>query len=174
MNNDDVPIFLITVDGVHCRLNEPKHPTKSKNPGFYSHKFHQAALDYELAVSIFENKLVWMNGPFPSGKHDINVFRERGGLKEKIPPGKKVIGDNGYRGEPGIISTPNNRHDTLEVRKFKSRARARHESFNARIKIFQCLNARFRHGIEKHQICFEAVCVICQYQLENGSPLFDV
>ena len=34
-------------------------------------------------------------------------FAKKGGLKEKILPGKKVIGDNGYHGEPGIISTPN-------------------------------------------------------------------
>jgi O6-methylguanine-DNA--protein-cysteine methyltransferase len=90
-----------------------------------------------------------------------------------IPPGKKVIADKGYRGEKDIISTPSSQ-DPPELRKFKSRARARHESFNARIKNFRCLDMRFRHGIEKHKIVFEAVCVICQYQLENGSPLFDV
>ena len=28
--------------------------------------------------------------------------------------------------------------------------------------------------MDKHKICFEAVCVIVQFQLENGSPLFDV
>jgi hypothetical protein len=27
---------------------------------------------------------------------------------------------------------------------------------------------------EKHRFAFEAVCVICQYQLENGLPLLDV
>jgi len=113
-----------------------------------------------------------MNGPFPAGNPDINVFRQ--GLKEKIPAGKMVIGDNGYRGEKNIISTPNNAHDPAELRKFKSRARARHETFNSRLKNFLCLEDRFRHGIEKHRIVFEAICVICQYQLENGSPLFDV
>ena len=56
----------------------------------------------------------------------------------------------------------------------QSRARARHETFNGRIKNFGCLDDRFRHGMEKHKICFEAVCVIVQYQLENGSPLFDI
>jgi len=85
----------------------------------------------------------------------------------------KVIGDNGYRGERGVVSTPN-AHDPEELRKFKSRARARHESFNGRIKNFRCLDVRFRHGIAKHKMVFEAVCVIVQYQLENGSPLFDV
>ena len=157
---------------MHCRVGEPKHPTHSKNPRFYSHKFNQAGLDYELGISVYHNALVWMNGPFPAGDHDMNVFRDKG-LKDKIPAGKKAIGDNGYRGEDAIIGTPN-AHDEAEVRKFKSRARSRHESFNARLKAFRCLDVRFRHGIEKHKIVFEAVCVICQYQLENGSPLFDV
>jgi hypothetical protein len=49
-----------------------------------------------------------------------------------------------------------------------------HETFNSRLKNFHCLDDRFRHGIDKHKICFEAICVIVQYQLENGSPLFDV
>ncbi len=52
-------------------MNEPKHPTMSKNPAFYSHKFGSAGLNYELGISVFENKLVWMNGPFKAGKPDI-------------------------------------------------------------------------------------------------------
>jgi hypothetical protein len=113
-----------------------------------------------------------MNGPFPAGDHDINVFGNKG-LKAKIPTGKKVIGDNGYRGEDAIISMPN-AHDPAEIQKFKSCAQSRNESFNAWLKVFWCLGVQFCHGIEKHRFAFEAVCVICQYQLENGSPLFDV
>ena len=162
---------MLSVDGVHCRIQEPKHPTESKDSTYYSHKFRQSGLDYELGIAAFENKLVWMNGPFKAGRHDITIFR-RAGLKDKIPPGHRVIADNGYKGEALVVSTPNS-HDPTILRKFKSRARARHESFNGRIKNFKCLEDRFRHGIIKHQIVFEAVCVICQYQLENGSPLFD-
>ena len=145
----------------------------SKNPKYYSHKFKQAGLNYEIAISIFESKLVWVNGPFKASEHDIAVFRKHGGLKDKIPAGKMGIGDKGYRGERGILSTPNS-HDPVELRKFKSRAWSRHETFNGRLKNFKCLDHRFRHGIHKHQIVFEAVCVIVQYQMENGSPLFDV
>ncbi|GKY90941.1 hypothetical protein MPSEU_000066900 [Mayamaea pseudoterrestris] len=172
MTNDASPIFIMTVDGIHCSINEPKHATRSKNPAFYSHKSNGPALDYELGISVFTNQLVWMNGPFPAGQPDIKIFREQG-LKDMIPQGKRVIGDNGYRGEKNIISTPNS-SDPAPVRKFKSRARARHETFNARIKAFHCIKQVFRHGIDKHKVAFEAVCVICQYQLENGSALFDV
>jgi hypothetical protein len=171
LNDEDNPIFIISVDGVHCHVNEPRHPTLSKNPKYYSHKSGQAGVDYELGISVFENRLVWMNGPYKASVHDITIFRDK--LMAKIPAGKKVIGDKGYRGEKAIISTPNS-HDPPDVRHFKSRARARQESFNSRIKFFACLENRFRHGLAKHKICFEAVCVIVQYQLENGSPLFDV
>ena len=91
-----------------------------------------------------------MNGPFPAGDHDITVFRNKG-LKDKIPAGKKAIGDNGYRGEDAIIRIPN-AHDEAELQKFISRTRSRHESFNARLKAFRCLDVRLRHGIEKHRI----------------------
>jgi hypothetical protein len=132
------PVFLITVDGVHCRVSEPKHPKQSKYPRFYSHKFNQAGVDYELGILVYHNALVWMNGPFPAGDHNINVFRNKG-LKAKIPTGKKVIGDNGYCGEDAIISTPN-AHYPAELRKFKSCAQSRHESFNAKLKVFWCLD----------------------------------
>jgi hypothetical protein len=106
--------------------------------------------------------------------HDLTIFRAANGLKEMIPQGKRVIADNGYTStqEQGILSTPNS-HDIREVRKFKSRARARHESFNGKVKNFRCLAEQFRHGVPNHKIVFEAVCIIVQYQLENGSPLFD-
>ena len=192
-------IFLYSVDGVHCRTNEAIHPTLAKNTKLFSHKFNQAGVGYELAVSLRENAFVWMNGPFVASKHDVTIFRENG-LKEQTPINKKGIADKGYQGEKDILCTPNSQ-DTAELRKFKvsaamsrrlpfavpeihivspilyhhqTRARARHETFNARIKNFACLDARFRHGMSKHKICFEAVCVIVQYQLENGAPLFDL
>jgi hypothetical protein len=187
------------VDGVHCRINELVHPTLAKNTKLYSHKFNQAGLDYELAVSIRESRLVWMNGPFDGSKHDITIFRER--LKEMTPLGKNGIADKGYRGEKGILCTPN-AYDNLALQKFKvskqaafffivfglcsalllmhadflkqTRARCRHETFNAKIKCYTCLDDRFRHGRDHHKQCFEAVCVIVQYQMENGAPLFDI
>ena len=63
---------------MHCRVNEPRDPILSKNPKYYSHKFKQSALNYELAVSVFESKLVWIRGPFPASKHDITIFKEEG------------------------------------------------------------------------------------------------
>jgi len=163
--------FTITVDGIHCRIGEPQHGTYSKNPKFYSHKFKQAGLDYEVAMSTFENKCVWINGPFPAGKNDVSVFRAA--LNQRMGNGKLGIADKGYRGEGDLLAVPTS-HDTPDVREFKSRALARHEKFNGQLKNFGCLSNQFRHDLSKHQPCFEAVAVICQYQLENGSPLITV
>ena len=146
------------------------HPMLSKNPKNYSHKTNQAALTYKLGILVYENKLVWIKGPKLASKHDITVFRE---LMTKVPAGKRAIGDNGYHGEPNTMSTPSS-WDPKKLHCFKSWARACHELFNGRINKFKCLSKRFHHGVHKHQICFEAICVIVQYQLENGSPLFDV
>jgi DDE superfamily endonuclease len=120
--DDPTPEFIMSVDGTHCRIFEPKHPTMSKNPKYYSHKFHQAGLNYEIGVSLFESRVVWVNGPFPAGQNDMKIFREQG-LMAAIPPGKLLTGDNGYRGLPYLISTPNPR-DPEELRVFKRRARA--------------------------------------------------
>ena len=158
-------IFFMSVDGVHFRFYD------SRDPAFYSHKFNQAALAYEIGIATRTSDVIWLNGPFPAGQHDITIFRKK--LKEMIPKGKKVIGDNGYRGEKKIIATPNS-HDPPALGKFKSRARSRHETFNGKIKAYMILDNRFRHGEEKHKTVFEAMCVIVQYQMELGSPLFDL
>jgi hypothetical protein len=161
-----------TVDGVHCRTRERGHPTLYRDTDQYSHKFHQAAFVYELAISIREPRLVHMAGPFDASVNDLKVFQEAG-LIDKVPPGKRGIADSAYSAESDVISY-RNPNDEREVKKFKARALARHESFNNRIKMFGCLEQRFRHKHEDHQMVFEAVCVIVQYQIDNGSPIFDV
>ena len=60
------------------------------------------------------------------------------------------------------------------MKKFKSGALLRHETFNGMTKRFKCLDGRFRHSPDRFAACFESVCVICQCQMENGQPLFDV
>ena len=169
-------MFPITVDGTHCRINEPCHPTMTKNSEYFSHKFGDAAHMYELAVSIFHNAIVHVSGPYPAATHDLAVFRQSlMGKLEKLE-GRKAIGDSGYQGESGegktvSISTT---QDSKAVRKFKGRAKARQESLNSRLKRFNIMDHRFRHRLDRHKLAFEAVVVILQYQLEDENPLFDV
>ena len=99
-------------------------------------------------------------------------------LKSKITPGKRAIGNEGcYVGYPDQIMTRNGL-DCDEVKMLKKRVKARHETFNSRLKGFGILNQAFRSTgpsrLEKHKATFEACCVIIQYEMDNGSPLFVV
>ena len=80
----------------------------------------------------------------------------------------KVIADNCYKGKGDLISTYNDL-DHVEVKKFKNRVLARHESFNSRLKNFACLTTKWRHGVETHVIAFKGCCVIAYYDIKFGS-----
>jgi DDE superfamily endonuclease len=166
-------IWVVTVDGTHCWIHEPIHPEWSQDKDYFSHKYAKAGMSYELAISISESKLVWMNGPFKAGASDARIFTNHGLQALLRTIGKKAIGDKGYNGYPKEVSTFN-AHDGRPVKKFKSRALKRHENFNNMTKRFKCLDGRFRHSPDRFKVCFEAVCVICQYQMENGMPLYDI
>ena len=166
---------IISIDGTDCHIWEPKHPTLSQDQTYWSHKFNKAALRYEIGISVYKSKCMWINGPFKCGmQQDLPNFKSA--LKDKIAPNKKAVSDRNYVStEPGmhILATPNPM-DSKELRRFKSRIHLHHETFNGRIKFFNCLALPFRHGIDKHKIAFEAVCVIVQYQMDNGAELYVV
>ena len=141
-------------------------------------------------TAIRRQNLVWVNGPVPSGaKHDGTIFR--GGTNEtkkskwlqsslyfKMPRGKKAVGDSGYKGISNVTITKSTQSKGLK--KFLTRAKQRQETFHTRLKSFNVLGHRFRHGsstknkMELHKMCVEAICVIVQYDLKNGHPLFEV
>jgi hypothetical protein len=164
--------WIISVDGTHFWIQEPSHPEWSMDTTFYSHKFNKAGLNYELGILLFGG-LIWMNGSFPAATGDITIFVSKG-LQDRLEiVKKKAIGDAGYNGHHKYVSTPNS-IDTRNVKKFKSRALKRHEKFNGRIKTFDCLTGRFRHNRSKFEACVESVCVILQYDIELGNPLFEI
>lgn len=168
-NSANIPTFLVSVDGIHCEIQEPSHGRWSKNTAYYSHKFEKSALAYEVAIAVFESKVVWINGPFPAATQDITIFKQA--LEQKIPTNCYAVVDNGYSNRPKLaLPSP---VDSPALRKFKSRIRARQESFNTLLKNFDVLKQQFRHGETQHGDCFRAVAVICQYQLDHESPLFD-
>jgi hypothetical protein len=180
-------VFIITVDGVNFRTQEFRLDPSSK---WFDHKTKSTGLTYELALSIRRQALVWMNGPFPSGlKNDGTIYRggrkaqkmddwEKTALFFMMPPKTRAVADSGYANLPRITTT-NGKH-SRNLKKFLTRAKQRQESFHTRLKSFHILEDRFRHGastaekMELHQMCTEAICVIAQYDLENGNPLFEV
>jgi hypothetical protein len=88
------------------------------------------------------------------------------GLKSKIKDGKRGIADSGFRGEPKKLSI-SREQDTAEVSEMKRRAKSRQETVFSRLKTSKFYAMCFA-------IAFEACCVLIQYDMENGHPLFEV
>lgn len=164
--------WIMSVDGTHMRTQEPNAKDLPKDPSYFSFKHKCAGFNYEIGLSLHESKLIWFRGPYKAGTYtDVKIFNEKG-LKAKLKSlGKMAIGDHGYRGFPKLIST-NNSHDSDEVRRFKIRARQRHEQYNRKLKEFQCLGFKVRHNKRQLIKCFEAVAVIVEYKMEMGEPLY--
>jgi hypothetical protein len=185
-NEEHLEIFSISDDGTDFKLQEWKHATLPRDNAGCSHKMKHAAAKYEVVLSVHRAKVVHIAGPFKGGTHDLEMFRQ-GGLKEKlthlnrtlrgIRRVKLCLADRGYHSkqndEACLFSLPNG-FDSKALNNYKSRGRLRHETFNGRIKNFKCLSDTFRHGFKKHKDVFEAVVVIVQYQMDNGSPIFEV
>jgi hypothetical protein len=174
LNDPNSERFVVTIDGTDFRIWEKKHPTLPRDNGQCSKKFNHGAVKYEIAISIFTAKVVWISGPFRGGEHDMTILR-KGGLLDKIADGKLGVADRGYKGEKAAwkLSLPN-AYDPKELNNFKSRSRLRQETFNGRLKFFNVLSETFRHGFEMHHLVFEAVVVTVQYKMDNGSPIFAV
>lgn len=115
--------------------------------------------------------MLWVNGPFPAGIGDREIFKHK--LRGMIPRGHIALMDRGYRGGGKCVSTVNGL-DSDQLNEFKTRALARHESFNSRLKRYKILREKFRCNFKKHRVVFNAVAVICQLEMKHGSPIFDV
>jgi hypothetical protein len=170
------PLFIFTVDGMDYRVREKKHPTLSLNTNECSHKFKHGAVKYEIAIDVYHSKVVWINGPFRGGESNNNIFGFA--LKAKVQQGKKVIADRGYGNKSSAedcekLSLPNPL-DSKELNNFKSWTRLRQETFNGHLKFFGALCQTFHHNPDNHVHTFEAICVIVQYQMDNGGKLYEV
>ena len=169
-NDPNTSIFILSVDGTDCPIQEPRPFSKD----WFSQKFKGPGVKHEIGIDVLTGDCVWIAGPFKASRSDIRIFREDG-LMANIPEGRLVIADKGCRGEPGVVSFPNH-SDEDEVREFKKRVRARHETFNGRLKNFDVLRQVFRHKpvLHMHKACLEAVAVIVQCEIDFGFKLFQV
>jgi len=177
-DRDDTETHIYSVDGKHCRCHEQMHPEFSKDSSWYSHKSGGPGVAYEVALDIWNCSIVHVSqGIRKASKHDKTIYTEDGGLRSKTREGKKGIADKSYKAKKKEAPLPINiasSHNTERVRKFESRVKPRQESFFGRMANFGVISGDWRHEIELHCLAFEAVCVILQYQFENGHPLFDV
>ena len=191
-NDPNSQKFIITIDGIDCNIQEKNTDIRfNVDKKMCSHKHTSAGIKYEIAMSVFDSKCVWVNGPFRGGKHDLKIYegtedehderiRKKAGLpppkiplRDMIPEGKLGIADRGYRGAGEKVATPESEHSQV-LAKFMSRARCRHETFNGRLKFYKILEGRFRHTIAQHCLVFLAICTTVQYQMDHGAELFVV
>ena len=130
------------MDGIDFRIQEPT----PFNPRWWTHKFNGAGLRYEIAICIQTGECVWINGPIaPCYWTDDKIAKEKG-LWDCLGPGEKFLADGVYTGWRAETPTGHNNYDQY----MKAVARARHETFNGRLKRFGVLTQKFRHGVEKH------------------------
>jgi hypothetical protein len=162
----------MTIDGTDFRI--PQKGIAKKGNAFASHKYAgKSALRYELGVDILAGNLVWIQGPYPAGKYsDIVIFNKA--LTHFLEPGERVEADKGYRGYPEKIKCPANDANPAENRGMQGKARARHETFNGRLKTWGILSQVYRHNIMSHGDVFRACAVVTQLTVANGEPLFEV
>ena len=184
LDDPNEPAFIVSVDGVHCRTDERRdHPLFPMNRARYSQKYKHAGLTYEIGVAVYEQKIVWVNGPYQAGTNDLSMLRQgkpdgSGSILDKVQPGKMLVLDRGYQTsrpteQPKMAFKSND--DPPELCEVKARTMCRHETVNGRIKQFKFASETFRHSDPQHGIGFMATCVLVQCQLDCGAAfLYDV
>lgn len=88
-------------------------------------------------------------------------------MKQALLPGKKVVGDAGYKDITCSASAQGPEANSWGY------VRARHEAVNKRIKQFMVFGRRFRHSKRIQYMCFHAAVNLTQLMIENGKPVFD-
>jgi hypothetical protein len=74
---EDDEIFIGSVDGVNCRIQEVRKDPGSK---WFDYKSNGAGVGYELGIAIQSGNLIWIRGPFTASTHDVTKLR--GGEKD--------------------------------------------------------------------------------------------
>jgi hypothetical protein len=161
---DEGFILMLTIDGVHCPLQEQR----PFSTDYSSHKRGgKPAANYELGLCSWTDRIGWIKGPTKPGvMNDFQVFRRE--LMGALPEGRKVLGDDIYVGAPEYVITKNDL-DQYEIAQWKNRLLARHENLNKRFKDFKVLREEFEHGVDNHGYAFYACATVISYGLDNGS-----
>ena len=187
---DEKEIYVIGVDGIHFHTQEFRC---SPSTVWYDYKSASSGVKYLFAMAISRPSIVFKSGPSPASEHDITIFR--GGTSEQdksewkqdslyfrmeeLGQGKKAVGDSGFAGEPEKVITTKSHH-SKQLKEFLARMKNRQESLHIRLRAFNILENRFRHGkgtedkMELHGVCVSAISVIVQYDFHNGRPPFQV
>ena len=161
----------MTIDGTDYQIQEPWPFVKEINKKWFSHKFHAAAVRYEIGITLKTGDICWFNGPFPAGVPDVTIFWTK--LKHRLESREKVIADGGYKGDIKV-SLPWDKSVGHDNRVVMCQARGRHETINGKMKRWGILTQTFCHDRHKHHIPFKACLTLTQLLLDYGEQSFDV
>lgn len=158
--------FTITVDGTDCEVEEKGGKGRKKgkkDPKLYSQKFNGAGVRYEVAVAIFSDHIVSVKGPFPCGRYpDLKIYKEFGLSERLLAAGERAVADGTYR----HFTVSERGKGRSSWRAYKNRFRARQETVNNRIKIFNCFQQRWRHSHKHHGDTFRAAVFFTQLSFQ--------
>ena len=117
---------------------------------------------------------MWINGPFACGKYnDCSIFLK--GMAARLGRNERVEVNDGYNGaSPKYTKVPGSCTARKERKEIQSTVRARHETFNKRLKQWGSMRNVWHHGPTKHATAVRAVAVINQIILQFQQPLFHV
>ena len=165
-------VCKLSLDCTDYLMDEPQ-PFSSKK---FSQKFNHSALRYEIGVALYSSNIAWASGPhLPGVKNDLEIYREC--LKHALVANKEMAyADGGYKGEMGTIQEKG--RGSTDERAVATLARARHETFNRRMKEWNSLKHSFRHNhghnVSNHGYVFNAVVVVTQLSVMWNHSLFDL
>jgi hypothetical protein len=137
--------YRMTVNGTDFCV--PQKGTVTNGNAFASHKYAgKSTLHYELGVSILGGNLVWIQGPYHTGKFmGIKIFNQV--LHHLLEPGDQVKANKGYVGHPDKINCPQNVVIPSEKRAMQGRVRVRHKTLNRGLKNWGILSQVYPHDM---------------------------
>ena len=154
-----------------CPINKPR----PFDWLWYTKKFQGPGFRYEIALNVRTGEICWINGPFQCGPWpDGTIFMD--GLFHELVGNEMVCADKGYRGKPRCWTWYD--QPSHAERKQASIVRARHETVNARFKVFKSLSTAFRHPRNKDhffsvlwlQLCsWTCAVTLLSFRLITGS-----
>ena len=101
---------------------------------FFSQKFNDSALRYEVGVGIISGFICWISGPWAPGLYnDVQIFRQA--LKTHLEQFERIEADDGNIGKaPLKVKCPASVVESEERKMLMTRVRRRHETVNRRFK----------------------------------------
>ena len=151
LNEDMGNDCLVSVDGTDFWIQEYSRR-------FYTKKFRSSGLQHEVAVSIVNGSIVWINGPYECDLWpEIKIFWDS--FLSFLDQNECAEADDGYIGEaPQYVKSPKSFTNPSEGLQMQQRVCSRHETVNNRFKQWSYLSQKFCHDIIKHAEVFSGCC----------------